>query len=654
MDKVYLSLNQGVSYLDDDKISDKLKKVKLEEITDKLKENIFKNVSLNKNFTTNRIDIGAKTKIPIRYALSHIIGKEYKAETLPNNEVLLDDLKYAIKVYRSFTDFLYKNDNNSKSINNKILKGTFFNDNNEYLKILKEDFKDRNGEKSMAKNMILYGPPGTGKTFNAINKALEIVASEKYQEMINNNANRKDIIELFNNFLNLGQICFCTFHQSYSYEDFIEGLRCDEKGNFKPEGGVFKQLCEAASQKEEKLSSYEFNENDISFHKMSLGDTNNSSEDSIFEYCIQHECVALGWGGDIDYSHCKNIEDIKREFRKEEPNAKNSDFNITAINRFIVNMKKNDIIIITYGNRNARAIAKIVSDYYYEPNSEIGFSHFRKVQWLYKSEVIEVERILKDKFFSQQAIYSFDKNDLNISSIKDILSIKEGISEEKNYVLIIDEINRGNISKIFGELITLIEEDKRIGCENEIKVTLPYSRIKFGVPNNVYILGTMNTADRSIALLDTALRRRFEFKEYMPKLELLPEDVDGINLKKFVEKINDRIEVLFDRDHSIGQAYFMQEGLTFDKLVSIMKNKVIPLIKEYFYEDYEKIELILGGAAKDKSNDYFLAKEVVNSKKLFGKNISVDEYEKIYKYKLVEEPTKKAFTRIYEDADIEE
>lgn len=160
----------------------------------------------------------------------------------------------------------------------------------------------------------------------------------------------------------------------------------------------------------------------------------------------------------------------------------------------------------------------------------------------------------------------------------------------QNYVMIIDEINRGNVANIFGELISLIEDDKRLGASEELRAELPYSHTIFGVPKNVYIIGTMNTADRSVEALDSALRRRFSFKEMMPKSELVPEEN---NVRSIFEIINQRIEVLKDREHQIGHSYFMgvnsEEGLK-----AVIYDKIIPLLQEYFYGDYEKIQLVLG------------------------------------------------------------
>ena len=199
----------------------------------------------------------------------------------------------------------------------------------------------------------------------------------------------------------------------------------------------------------------------------------------------------------------------------------------------------------------------------------------------------------------------------------------------KKYVIIIDEINRGNISAIFGELITLIEDDKRLGEDEALEIVLPYSKEKFGVPNNIYIIGTMNTADRSVEALDTALRRRFSFKEMPPKLDLpeLETNIYGIPLSDYLKIINERIEVLIDRDHLLGHASLMKVKTPRD-LKMIFRDKFLPQLQEYFFGNYEKIAMIIG-------EDFFHIKD--SSKIVFSGNNNGDTDKKIYHIKNLDE-----------------
>ena len=193
-------------------------------------------------------------------------------------------------------------------------------------------------------------------------------------------------------------------------------------------------------------------------------------------------------------------------------------------------------------------------------------------------------------------------------------------SPDQQFVFIIDEINRGNISKIFGELITLLEPSKRIGASEELRVMLPYSGKSFGVPENVYIIGTMNTADRSIALIDTALRRRFSFIEMLPDSSTLADVfVGNLNISRMLDVLNGRIAVLLDREHTIGHSYLipLRENPTIENLAEIFEKKIIPLLQEYFYDDYSKIQLALGDNQKQEDSVRFIVKDN-GAAKLFG------------------------------------
>ena len=530
------------------------------------------------------------------------------------------------------------------------------------------DNKQRKSKTDLSLNQILYGPPGTGKTYNTIAKAIEIIEARKVgEEEINDKKERKILKRKFDGYVQSGQIKFVTFHQSYGYEEFVEGIKPilgnSETDNNKEikydiEDGIFKTLCKMAQNIEGKTSNkFDFNDN-INFWKMSLGDSQKPEEDFVFEYCIKNNVVLLGFGDWINFSGCENAKQISKRMEKETV-----DFSAIAINRLKNEIKNGDIILISLGNKKLRAVAQVTGEYKFLDRNDLGsFVQARDVKWIFiPDEPVYYEKILY-KQFSQMSIYNIKYN-LKIDTFKQIF-IKDDQKNEKNYVMIIDEINRGNISKIFGELITLIEPSKRLGADDEIIVELPYSKEKFGVPSNLYIIGTMNTADRSIALMDTALRRRFEFVEMMPQPELLDdikitkikednkeEAVDtGIELDKMLEVINERIEYLYDRDHTIGHAYFINVS-DMETLANVFKNKILPLLQEYFYDDWEKIRLVLGDNQKDENSQFVKVKKKMVAKELFGSKIDDIDDKILYEinFKAFNDP--QSYKEIYNQAD---
>jgi predicted Mrr-cat superfamily restriction endonuclease len=386
-----------------------------------------------------------------------------------------------------------------------------------------------NMDNQIPRNQIFYGPPGTGKTFSTINKALELC-----NENITN-LSRREIKELYKNKVKEGQIVFTTFHQSMSYEDFIEGIKPQEpekEGDniiYKVEDGIFKKLCIKANTP---------NQNDF-----------NRSYDLLIKELVENESrktLTTPTGKTFQISVNRNL---NLNLYTGDKKAKQGTLTKENLQKQI----KGDNIFDGWGGYFNGVIECLKSDYNYNPEA----------------------------------------------------------TEAKNYVLIIDEINRGNIPQIFGELITLIENDKRAGQLEEIEVQLPYSKDNFSVPSNLFIIGTMNTADRSVEALDTALRRRFSFIEMPPQPEIIRTEgklkskegcLGTINLVNLLKIINKRIEKLIDKDHMIGHSYFLEVS-SIDDLKFAFHNKIVPLLQEYFYGDHGKIGLILGeGFFEEDSN----------------------------------------------------
>ena len=480
-----------------------------------------------------------------------------------------------------------------------------------------------------SKNIILHGPPGTGKTYETIKMAVELCGVSVPDN------DRAALQKEYQRLVDDRRIEFVTFHQSMSYEDFVEGLRPETgssgaqgstSGGFslKPYPGVFRDFVDNAVSGGVAVSDDEADAKSEGkfvlgskkrIFKMSLGQIRERKDNKLYDDAINFGHVLLSVF-DIDisgqeYSNYDKILELLKDHDANRERIADKAYKGWILESFKNQARAGDIIIISMGTKKFRAIGEITGEYEYRDRPESGYKHYRSVKWLWdESNGVEVEKIMKEKIFGRQAFYKINKNDIHIGAVealvnsnkrtkkfdKSITSSDAGnVGNNSSFVLIIDEINRANISKVFGELITLVEEDKRLGEKNELTVKLPYSRKRFGIPPNLYIIGTMNTADRSIALLDTALRRRFTFREMMPDPSLLKPLTSGcgVDLPLLLTTLNERIEYLHDREHQIGHAYLMR-CTTPQKLDDAMRQKVIPLLAEYFFEDWGKVAVVLG------------------------------------------------------------
>jgi 5-methylcytosine-specific restriction protein B len=453
-------------------------------------------------------------------------------------------------------------------------------------------------------NLILYGPPGTGKTYATAAEAIRLCGEQVP-------ADRHEVMALYRSLYQKGRIAFVTFHQNFSYEDFVEGLRPvmegrDEEGgssagfSLQPQDGIFKLIADLAASNHGRATNggEPLVDRSRKIFKMSLGRSWASEDDAIYQDAIRNGYVVLGWGGGVDWSDARydQWDAIKERWRQDHPEASGNDPNMSQMYAFRINMQIGSLVVISDGNRKFRAVGEITGPYQFVPGPNGEYNHRRSVRWLWHSDESLPRELIYGKELSQVSAYQMNSRHVNWDGLEQIVAggggAKTTTGAPEPFVLIIDEINRANISKVFGELITLLEPDKRLGRENELTVRLPYSKQEFGVPANLHIIGTMNTADRSIALLDTALRRRFEFRELMPDPRLL-KPVDGIDIALLLATINERIEYLFDREHQIGHAYFIRCETRAD-VDEVMRHKVIPLLAEYFYEDWAKVAAVLG------------------------------------------------------------
>lgn len=480
-------------------------------------------------------------------------------------------------------------------------------------------------------NIILYGPPGTGKTYTA----QRIVEANEFKLT-------KDASVKFEDVKKEGRVEFVTFHQSYSYEEFVEGIRpviamAEESENevegikYEIKPGILRNIANIASLnllKENKSgSSLAELRKDSKIYKISLGQR--YSSEYIYHQCKKDNIIAIGWLDHIDLKN-KDYDFIFEEIKKTKKAGSSKPRNDTSsVNIFVNDLQKGDIVFIYDGPYTIRDIGIIDSDYIHDPKRK-EYNHIRKVKWIkeFGSNPVDISSYNSNVRLTLKTVYPMSR-----ITFDDLVSIigEQRLSSEKEkstkpYYIIIDEINRGNISKIFGELITLIEKDKR----DTLKLTLPYSQKPFTLPSNLFFIGTMNTADRSIAILDTALRRRFVFKELIPDSSVIkdPDACDNpiiegkIDLALLLDSINRKIEKEYDRDHRIGHSYFLN-AQNIKSLRQVWYYQIVPLLLEYFYNDGEKVAKIIGEA--------FIKKETCSVNYNFTNEQFIEEIVKLCK-----------------------
>ena len=492
-------------------------------------------------------------------------------------------------------------------------------------------------------NQILYGPPGTGKTFATVAQAMRILEPELWEQNAGPTGRAK-LKQAFDEHLRSrqGRLRFVTFHQSFSYEDFIEGIRAHIDGeeadgsgvagekaglSYAIEDGVFKKICDDARRDKRQEAKVGIRDNPTVW-KLSIEGAIDDGHTRA--HCLKSSEARIGWpeAGDLAL---EAFEESSELGSKEKSSLRN----------FSQGIAIGDIVLCLKTNRTIQAIGVVTGPYQYDPeppaNVRKDYVHKLPVHWLATDLDFDITALNGDVRLTLQTVYRLTR--VTWVSLQEQLlatGVKlEGLPDvpvkaREPYVLIIDEINRGNVSRIFGELITLVEPDKRSGASEALEVTLPYSKKPFSVPDNVYLIGTMNTADRSLSGIDIALRRRFDFLEVMPRPELLDDVTVSANGKSvsvgaLLEIMNQRIEALLDRDHTIGHAFFLplKQTPTLAGLANVFRNKVLPLLQEYFFDDWQRIQWVLNDHRKTAPAFQFVRAQGPSFDKLFGVDVQV-------------------------------
>ncbi len=433
------------------------------------------------------------------------------------------------------------------------------------------------------KNIILQGAPGTGKTY----RIPELVVRLCEPEFDANNATRKELMSVYNRLKEEKRVMFTTFHQSMDYEDWLEGLRPvleNDQVTYKIEPGIFKRLCTEAERPLSAKKDVNISDEAIVW-KVSLSGT---GDNPVRRDCMKNGYIRIGWDG-----YGENITD-ETDWSIHNGEGK------TILNAFINTMKVGDVVMSCYSSRTIDAIGIVTGEYEWHDNFE-HYKRVRRVKWLVKDINEDIVKLNDDKTMTLGTVYRL--NAITLDKVKSLLDKYEAsktlIDNNKPYVIVIDEFNRGNVSKIFGELITLLESDKRKGMRNAESVLLPYSKKEFYIPSNVFLVATMNTADRSLDTIDYAIRRRFAF------ITVKPQEIDDDNFNSelfrevsslFISNYDEYAESGFDdtikllpaetlseeyrpEDVWIGHSYFIMDGeyALQDRLLF----EIIPLLEEY-------------------------------------------------------------------------
>jgi len=489
-------------------------------------------------------------------------------------------------------------------------------------------------DQEMPRNQILYGPPGTGKTFATVDEALRILDPALFQEQLaasDATAARTRLKARFDELKAEGRIEFVTFHQSFSYEDFVEGIRAvvAEDGSEAGQGlryevtaGVFRKLCENARRNRALDEQVEIAA-DPRVWKLSIGEANGEADTR--QYCLDHGEARIGWAEVGDLS--------APGLSLDAPHLGLGPKERASLENFGTRIAPGDVVVCLKSRTTISAVGVVTGPYEHTPTVparvRASYVHRLPVRWLWRDIDLDIVALNAGRQLTLQTVYELGR--ISWSDLSQALEKKYGPPrvtgatarpQPQPHVLIIDEINRGNVSRIFGELITLIETSKRDGRPEALSITLPYSRRPFSVPDNIYLIGTMNTSDRSLTSMDVALRRRFSFKAMLPQPRLL-EDVlvdKRIPMGDLLATLNLRLEALLGPDQLLGHAWFMplKADASLERLADIFRRQILPLLQEYFFNDWARIRLVLNDHRKTRHPELCFIRPKGSASELFG------------------------------------